>query len=522
MLFKILKTLRVSLAIVFLALSFIIFLDISSNLSTLLIGYVTYTQFVPSLIGFINSIGWAFAGFILILILTFLFGRIYCSFFCPLGILQDVLIFFQRKFSRKKTFKYRKPENIVRYGILILSLVVLFGGSAIIFSFLDPYSLFGKINTMLFKPVLALGNNLLSRILSSFDIYSLYPVEIRTIKIPAFIFSLVFFIFLVWLTLKFSRLYCNLICPVGTLLGIPSAISLFRISLDKNQCTNCGLCSAVCKAGCIDVLNKKVDHTRCVVCFNCLSSCLQNGVRYSIRKQQKTFPRADSDGNGRRKFLGISAALLSSFFLVDNTLFAQRRRRQGQNKPPVPVNRQHPTAPPGSVNINHFNNLCTSCYLCVSACPTQVLQPSLLTYGLNGILQPHMDYKTSFCNFDCTRCGEVCPTGAILPLSIEEKKITQIGIAKFIQRNCIVITDGTDCGACSEHCPTKAVDMRPHKNGLLLPHVTEELCVGCGACEYACPTDPKSIYVEGNPVHEKAEKPVVEEIKAESSDDFPF
>lgn len=521
MLFKILKTLRVFTAIIILALSCLIFLDITSSLSSLLIGYVTYTQFVPSLIGFLDSLALGFTGFLFILILTLLFGRVYCSFLCPLGISQDVLIFFKRKLSRKKKFKFRKPQSFVRYGILILSIALLIAGTTLLLTFLDPYSIFGKINTMLFKPLIALGNNLVSRTLSLLDIYSVYPVEIRTLKIPAFIFSLLFMAFLIWMTLRFSRLYCNLICPVGTLLGIPSSVSLFKVRLDKNLCTSCGLCSSVCKAGCIDARNKKVDNTRCVVCFNCLDSCPQNGVHYSTGfKKKEVFIESDTD-NSRRKFLGISGVMIASLLSLSGSLRGQGRQR-GRHKGPVPVNKLHPVTPPGSLDVIRFNSKCTSCYLCVSACPTQVLQPSLLIYGLNGILQPYMDYNTSFCNFDCTRCGEVCPTGAILPLNEEEKKTAQIGIAKFIKRNCIVFTDGTDCGACSEHCPTKAVDMRPFRQGLFLPHVTPEICIGCGACEYACPTDPKSIYVEGNPVHEKADKPVTEEIEMEATDDFPF
>ncbi|NLB27106.1 MAG: 4Fe-4S dicluster domain-containing protein, partial [Bacteroidales bacterium] len=138
---------------------------------------------------------------------------------------------------------------------------------------------------------------------------------------------------------------------------------------------------------------------------------------------------------------------------------------------------------------------------------------------------PYMDYSTNYCNFDCTICGEVCPTEAILPLSIEDKHITQIGKAFFVQQNCIVYTDETDCGACSEHCPTKAVKMIAYKNGLLIPEVEQEICIGCGACEHACPVNPpfKAIYVDGNDIQKFAEKPDVKDLKQEETDeDFPF
>jgi ferredoxin len=143
-----------------------------------------------------------------------------------------------------------------------------------------------------------------------------------------------------------------------------------------------------------------------------------------------------------------------------------------------------------------------------------------------------MDYSTSYCNYECTICTEVCPTGAILPLRPEEKKLIQLGKSKFIKENCVVFTENTACGACSEHCPTKAVKMIPYvpennpslKN-LHLPEVHEEYCTGCGACEHACPTKPyKSIYVEGNPVHLAAKKPPKEKLeeKIDYQEDFPF
>ena len=138
-------------------------------------------------------------------------------------------------------------------------------------------------------------------------------------------------------------------------------------------------------------------------------------------------------------------------------------------------------------------------------------------------MQPVMDYHTGFCNFECTKCSEICPTGAIKSIKIETKKITQIGIAHFVRQNCIVRTEKTDCGACAEHCPTKAVRMVPWKQGLVIPEVTPDICIGCGACEFACPTTPyKAIYVEGNDEHKMANEPDKEKQEIKVEDDFPF
>ncbi|HCV41938.1 MAG TPA: 4Fe-4S ferredoxin, partial [Bacteroidetes bacterium] len=170
----------------------------------------------------------------------------------------------------------------------------------------------------------------------------------------------------------------------------------------------------------------------------------------------------------------------------------------------------------------HFTTTCTACHLCVTACPSQVLIPSFIEYGLTGMMQPRLDYRAAFCNYECTTCTEICPSGAILPVAQEQKKLTQFGTAKFLKDNCIVYTEEKECGACSEHCPTKAVRMVPYKK-LVAPEVKEDYCIGCGACEFACPTRPyKAIYVEGKSVHGLAKKPEVKKLDVKVQEDFPF
>jgi formate hydrogenlyase subunit 6/NADH:ubiquinone oxidoreductase subunit I len=134
-----------------------------------------------------------------------------------------------------------------------------------------------------------------------------------------------------------------------------------------------------------------------------------------------------------------------------------------------------------------------------------------------------MDFGASYCNFECTVCTEICPSGAMRKMTVEEKKLNQAGRVVFIKQNCVVYTENTDCGACTEHCPTKAVTMVPYKNSRL-PEVKPEYCIGCGACEHACPTRPyRAIYVDGNPVHLIAKKKEPEKKQEVNlKDDFPF
>jgi ferredoxin len=156
-----------------------------------------------------------------------------------------------------------------------------------------------------------------------------------------------------------------------------------------------------------------------------------------------------------------------------------------------------------------------------------VLQPAFLEYGLGGMFMPKMNYEASYCNFDCVVCTQVCPTEAIRPLTMEQKHRVQIGVSKLIKNICVVVEKKTACGACSEHCPTKAVEMVPYLGTLKIPEINEKLCVGCGACEHACPTKPvRAIYVEPLNYHRVAMKPkkkveMPKEVKKVEGD-FPF
>jgi len=520
MTFRILKWTRVVVSLSFFLLIGFLFIDFTNTFSAGFTKRILFFQFVPSIIKFINILGVAAIGFIIILLLTFLFGRVYCSFLCPLGTLQDVIQFGTKRFKKKKIFRFSKPENIYRYSFLAITIIFVLSGSLFLVNLLDPFSGFGKIFSNLFRPVYYEVNNLTAELLRRYQIYTLYPVPIRGYSWSSFGYSSFLMGLIIWLVYRHGRLYCNTVCPVGTLLGLAARYSVFRIKLDEALCNSCGICGTACKAECIDTKNRKVDFSRCIGCLNCLNVCTSSGVVFKPvlpgRKISLSEPVIPSE---RRDFLKNSGLVATGVMLLTSDSFSN-----GSNNGMIPVIREYPVTPPGSLSIAHFTNSCTACHLCVSACPTHVIQPSLFHYGLMGFMQPHMDFMASYCNFECIICSEVCPTGAILPIDLEEKKLVQLGISIFIKENCIVHTDEKDCGACSEHCPTKAVNMVPYKNGLTIPEVTEDICIGCGACEYACPTTPKSIYVDGNPVHKQAKEPIMEDIETEGLpvDDFPF
>ncbi len=515
-----LKHIRTIIAVMVLLLFTFIFTDFRGVTGQHLFGSILYLQFVPSLIKFIIAGVAAATGFIVIIVLTLLTGRTYCSLLCPLGIFQDVISrvggVIKRKFRR---YGYKKPYTVVRYGILVLTAGIAATGGIFVLTVLDPYSIFGRMMSCFGQPVVLVLNNLFSSLLGNFDIYTLYRVDIKAFELAAYIVPASFLIFIVLLALPYGRLYCNTVCPVGTFLGLLSKVSLFRVRFDTGNCTRCGRCAMVCKSSCIDFLNGHVDLSRCVSCFNCIDVCKEDAMSYGpVRLHAASGGNGKSDPSRRNFITGVLVLAGGTSHLL-----------QGQGAAPTPESestvredRLYPVSPPGSYSLASFTSRCTACSLCVTACPTKVLQPSVGEYGIAGIMQPRMDYHSGFCNYDCTRCTDACPTGAIMPLAVEAKRLVQIGKAVFIRDNCIVHTEKTACGACSEHCPTKACQMVPYEGRLMIPEVEDEICIGCGACEYACPTTPyKAIFVDGNPIHQIADKPGEEE-REEALTDFPF
>ncbi len=505
-------------ALVFVSFSFV-FIDFKSLIPEKYITYLIFLQFIPSAISYVSTLSLAATGFIIVIFLTLITGRTYCSFLCPLGIGQDINSRIGGKLRKKfRRFGFRKPHTILRYSLLVLTL-----GSAVFYgmymvTLLDPYSIFGRFMTFFAKPVVLVINNLFSGVLGKFDVYALHHVEIKGFDLITYALPLIFALLVGLLSFTKGRLYCNMICPVGTFLGLISKVSLFRIRIDEGKCTRCGRCALACKSSCIDFLGQDIDLSRCVDCFNCIPSCPENAITYSFVGSSGREKEADKS---KRKFIAGSLLFLAGV--------SQSANSQEKNVP-VPKKastvrepRTYHVCPPGAVSISDFMKNCTACSLCITACPNQVIKPAVKQYGIAGFMMPVMDYHLSFCTFNCTVCTEVCPTNALKPLVLEAKKLTQIGKVNFIKDNCIVKTEKTACGACSEACPTKAVFMIPYEGNLLIPETNQEICIGCGHCEYACPVAPyKAIFVDGNPVHQAAKKPEVKEPEVTTPVDFPF
>ncbi len=471
--------------------------------------YFTHTvsalQFVPSFLEFTATVFMGGgAGFILILIITAIFGRVYCSFLCPLGTLQDCFIGSKRAMTRTKN-SYMKPFPWLQYLVLAAVIVSFMMGSAVLLGANDPFAIFGRIISDLIKPGFVRVTNWISWVLGAFDIYAMRPRQTHVISMSIFIYSAFFFFLVGGMSLWKGRLYCNTVCPVGGLLSLVSKLSVNKLVFDTDKCTSCGLCEKACKANCIDYKEKKIDFDRCVDCYDCIEACKFGAVKY-----ENTWKKALAPSKGRRKAIAAfsAGAAIAALHVTGVEKIAAKTAL--------------PIVPPGAKSIQRFKSKCIGCHLCVTTCPSKVLTPSPLSVpGMAA--QPFMDYTASFCAYNCNLCTRVCPTGALMSLTIADKRLTQLGVAKFTENNCIVKTKGKQCTICNEYCPTKACSMVAYKNGLEIPKVIDNLCIGCGACERVCPAVPKkAIIVKSNEVHKKAEKPAVKKEKSRDFKAFPF
>ena len=516
-----LRKIRIILAAFFFIGVTLLFLDFTGTLHAWL-GWMVKVQFLPAVLA-VNTLAVA-----ALLLITILFGRVYCSVICPMGILQDIISWIHGRTKKKNRFRfhYTKARNWLRYPILVLFIIGLALGANSLALLIAPYSAYGRIAANLFAPLYQWGNNLLAWVAAKADSYAFYSVDVWIKSVSTFVISAVTFVVIAVLAWKNGRTWCNTICPVGTVLGFFSKFSLFAPVIDTEKCRSCGLCGKQCKAACINMKEHQIDYSRCVACMDCIDTCKDGAIHYARRRSpiksgmttgqsgmttgqsgmaetRHGRPDRPSADQGRRAFLvssaiaGTAVAAKAQEMKVDGGLTAIERAEKPE--------RQTPLVPAGSLSLKNFTDHCTACQLCVSVCPNQVLRPST---SIMTLMQPEMSYERGYCRPECTRCSDICPAGAIRPITREEKSSIQIGHAVVNLDNCVVNTDEVSCGNCARHCPAGAIKM-VRKNpddpkSLMIPTVNEERCIGCGACENLCPARPfTAIHVEGHEVHKE-------------------
>ena len=489
-----LRKIRITLATLFFVGITALFLDFTGALPAYL-GWMAKIQFIPALLAVNASI---VAG---LLLLTFIFGRVYCSTICPLGVMQDIISWIAGR-KNKRRFTYSKGKTTLRTTMLVLFTIALVANIAWLASFIEPYSAYGRMVNNLVAPLYAWGNNLLAYLAERADSYLFYTTDVWLKSIGTLAVAATTFIVIFILAWRGGRTWCNTICPVGTLLGFVSRYSLFKPTIDTSKCSGCNLCARNCKASCIDSKNKNIDYSRCVACMDCIESCNKGamGYRYAgFGKATKKEAETSTSNNGRREFLSAGAMVTAGSLLaqankkVDGGLAIIEDKKIPERKNPI--------VPVGAGSLKHFTTHCTACQLCVSKCPNNVLRPS---NSITRFMQPEMSFERGFCRTVCTACADVCPNGAIKPIVPEQKSSTKIGTAVWIADNCIANNNGVRCNNCERHCPNGAIKMIKKKDDekTRIPMIDAERCLGCGACEYVCPARPFSaIFVEGIEEH---------------------
>lgn len=568
-----LRKIRITLAAICFVAVTLLFLDFTGTLH-LWFGWLAKIQFLPAVLA-LN-----FVVIAILLVLTLLFGRIYCSVICPLGIFQDcVSNLSSRRKGKKARFSYSKEIKWLRYGVLVLFVIALVAGLNALVALLAPYSAYGRMVQSLLAPVWQWGNNLLAWIAERQDSYAFVTKDVWLKSLPTLIVAAVTFVVVVVLAWRNGRTYCNTICPVGTTLSFFSRFAMFRPVIDKSKCKSCHACERKCKAACIDVDNHKIDYSRCVDCFDCIDSCRLGALKYRfawgrgvgsgstgaktpqnapvgskmtsdeskngqnrssaaptpvaepvVRQGSPTAEATDNGkgvstidatspvaepveatNKGRRAFLVGGAAVIGGSLLSSIPMRAEEeeikdKKRDGgfaEVLPKKAPNRKTPITPFGSESVEKFYKHCTACQLCVTVCPNNVLRPSS---RLEHLMQPEMSFEKGYCRPECVKCSEVCPAGAILKITPEEKTEWKVGTAGVDYDLCVVNRDGVSCGNCAHHCPVGAIRMvrknPDDEKSPRIPSVNEEKCIGCGACENLCPSRPISaITVNGYSVH---------------------
>lgn len=382
---------------------------------------------------------------------TFVFGRFFCGFVCPLGTIIDLT----RPCVGSRKTRSLNVKN-VKYLVLVFLLVCALLGASFI-HFFDPFIITARSLALILYPFVSYFAGLVTLV--------------HQAQFTETLIALGFIIVIILLSGLATRFWCRYLCPLGGLLAVLSKFSLLKFTF-KNGCTQCMLCEKVCPTGAITAQEEDIDPAECIGCLRCLYECPQHIIEYRIHRPR---PRFDIQ---RRQFASTVAAGILAVPFVRTVLHTRLHGRL--------------IRPPGALPETAFLNVCLRCGLCMKACPTNGLQPCVLEAGLNGVWTPRLIPRIGGCEKNCNLCGQVCPTSAIRRLSLEEKTYVKMGTAVIDRSRCIAWEQDKICLICDEACPFNAINSlneRIQDSTLLRPFVDERLCTGCGLCEARCPIE---------------------------------
>lgn len=422
-----------------------------------------------------------------VLALTVVLGRFFCGWVCPLGTLLDAAHPLLPPRQRSTAGRFRAWK----YYLLALILVTAALGLPLV-GYFDPFSLLVRgltlsLDPALYKavtapldyafahapaPVTAVTEPINSALRSTLLPYrqSVYALALPSLLLLVAVFALE----------KIERrFWCRNLCPLGALLALGARRTLLRRQ-PGTACSTCNTCGEVCRMGAIQE-NGRVSPEACNLCLDCIEPCPKDLITFNFKRVR---PAPAPLGVSRRGFLGTVAAgaALPAFFATRAAL-----------RVPDP----YLVRPPGARPEDQFLSLCVRCGECMKVCIGNALQPAFLETGAEGWFSPVLVSRVGYCEFNCTLCGQVCPTQAIRRLPVAEKQTTIIGRAFFDKNRCLPYAKGEPCIVCEEHCPVpeKAIlfrdavvkNQRGEEVTVQQPYVVDSLCIGCGICENKCP-----------------------------------
>lgn len=402
---------RLFFAILFILFTFLGFIGVFYQIKLMDIQFISIIQKLICDFSYI-SLGMM----IFIVLITIISGRLYCSTLCPFGILQELISFLC---DTKSSYK---EINKIKYIICAVTIGSLFGGTSLITSYLDPYTIFGKT-------------------------ISLTIVGVITTILVLFLLSFK------------NRFFCTTICPVGTMLGLLSKVSFFKIFINKEECINCGLCETKCPSNCINTNELKVDNENCIKCLKCLNVCKKSAIKFGKQPKEKI-----KFSIKRRNLIWVTTTIIAFGSAVKAGIEIAEKYTKNFIEAILPA---------GAVNFQRMQNKCLNCNLCVKNCPTKILEEANKQIPFVHI---NFDKGRKYCKFNCNKCSSICPSGAIKQISLEDKKKTRIAIATISQEKCM------NCGLCKPDCPVQAIYYDDNKNTV----IDSSKCIGCGKCKKNC------------------------------------